>query len=224
MNAGLFHLVFWWRDHAGSPLPWVFKGRHALSPFTIFFSTRFQQNAERAFRARRPQGALFGRGRLTERESRLPFPSSTPLENRAVSCKRRFTSARWEFILLFSNVDVTLKKKKENVRYCSRFRLIHTDGAWLWGAHNRHFCVTGSLCSIIKKMYRTAEDKILYTSIPIDNSKFGKNTQLGSIWLKLLPWGVLARFGHILKNKPKIIYCLKYYSTVLCWKIQILES
>lgn len=23
-------------------------------------------------------------------------------------------------------------------------------------------------------MYRTAEDKILYTSIPIDNSKFGK--------------------------------------------------
>lgn len=83
MNAGLFHLVFWRRDHARSSLPWLFKGRHALFSFTIFFPTRFQQNAGRAFRARRPQGALFGRGRLTERESRLPFSSSTPFRNQS---------------------------------------------------------------------------------------------------------------------------------------------
>lgn len=76
MKAGLFSLVFRWRY---SPAI-IRRGRRLFfSPtFGPLFSTLFQQNAGRAFRARRPRSALVARGRLTEGGSRLPFHPILP--------------------------------------------------------------------------------------------------------------------------------------------------
>lgn len=154
MNAGLFHLVFWWRANAGSLLPWLFRGRHALSPLQYSSRLLFQQNAGQTFRARPPQDARFGRGRLTEGESRLPFHPLLLKKTEQFACKRRFTSARWEFSLLFSNVDVTLRKNKGNVQPVLPVLGWFTQMVFnFWGAHSSHSSVTGSLCSIFLFFY-----------------------------------------------------------------------
>lgn len=140
------------------------KGDTPFSP--LQYSSRLVFNKMRDLRSvRGDRGALSSAAAAwLKGNPGSPFHPVLLSKKQQFACKRRFASVRWEFPLLFSNMHVTLKKSKEIVRYqCSWLRLIHTDGVWLWGDHNRHFCVTGSLCCLFKKMYMTAEDKILST-------------------------------------------------------------
>lgn len=154
-------LVFRWRNSAGSVPVIVCRGRRFIV-CSVFFPLIFQQNVGRAFCARLPRSALFGRGCLTEEgvPGSLFHPIYSLRNKRSLYAKGGLSrqGERDCFSVTFPKIWIPLGTESERDYLCCQsylYRLMYKKEVLGYGDHTEHkirCSVTGSLCSVFEFM------------------------------------------------------------------------